>query len=97
MSDVPWEKLTAKDIKLIGLIVKRAFAERGDIRNKLYLQIDISATHLRKPLRLEDLLKADDFDFNQDIYGIVKHINRKTGELGNFFVPRFTQLKERSK
>lgn len=42
------------------------------------------------PLDWERLLAADDFNFLHDIGGISRHIDRETGELGGYFVPRFT-------
>ncbi len=41
------------------------------------------------PLRLADLLAADDFNFAHDVFGIMRHIDRRTGRLDNHFVPRF--------
>lgn len=39
-------------------------------------------------LRLEDLLKADNFNFAHDVVGIANNINRETKEFG-LFVPRY--------
>lgn len=43
------------------------------------------------PLRLADLLKADDFNFCHDIFGIRNNLNRTTGKLENCFLPRFAK------
>jgi hypothetical protein len=40
------------------------------------------------PLDLDKLLTADDFNFSHDVFGIARHINRRTGEIEDFFVPR---------
>ena len=42
-------------------------------------------------LRLESF---DDFDFFHDMMGIVEHINKKTGELEDFFIPRCARLEK---
>lgn len=57
----------------------------------LDIQMDVTATHCNgNPLRLDDLLAADDFNFAHDIYGIRRHLNRGTGKLENCFSPRFS-------
>ena len=54
------------------------------------IQMDVTACHCNgRPLRLDDLLKADVFNFTHDIVGIREHLDRHTGKLLNFFVPRF--------
>jgi len=40
------------------------------------------------PLDLKGLLGFDDFNFIHDMAGISRHMNRTTGEIENFFVPR---------
>lgn len=56
----------------------------------LHHTMNLSACHASgNPLRLSDLLQADDFNFAHDIFGIDRHINRATGKLENFFSPRF--------
>ena len=53
--------------------------------------MDITACHANgNPLRLAELLSADDFNFCHDVLGIRRHINRETGQLENCFVPRFS-------
>lgn len=55
-------------------------------------RMDITATHANgNPLRLQDLLEADDFNFAHDWYGIRNCIDRTTGKLMNLFRPRFSQ------
>jgi hypothetical protein len=54
--------------------------------------MDITATHANgNPLRLRDLLNADDFNFMHDVCGIARHLDRDTGQLGGFFSPRFSK------
>jgi hypothetical protein len=40
------------------------------------------------PLDLAQLLASDDFTFTHDVCGIYRNIDRKTGKLGDHFVPR---------
>lgn len=42
-------------------------------------------------LRLEDWLKADNFNFAHDIVGIVNNIDRRNPTDFNLFVPRFAE------
>jgi hypothetical protein len=52
--------------------------------------MDIEAAHCNgNPLKLKELLEADDSNFMHDVLGIRRHINRKTGELEDCFVPRY--------
>ena len=41
------------------------------------------------PLRLGDLLKAADFDFGHDVFGILKHLDPGSGGNMGSFLPRF--------
>jgi len=52
--------------------------------------MDITAVHANGcRLKLDDLLAADPFDFAHDVFGIRRHLNRETGQLENFFTPRY--------
>lgn len=54
--------------------------------------MDISACHASgTPLRLRDLLDADDGNFGHDVFGIRRHLNRRTGALEDCFLPRFAR------
>ena len=54
--------------------------------------LDFTAVHANgTPLRLDDLLNFDDFDFLHDMCGIRRHLNRETGQLDGCFVPRSAQ------
>jgi hypothetical protein len=81
------------DLALIGKIVSRGLelAERNDVRGleRTDSLMDMLACHNSCPLRLQDLLNADDFNFAHDFFGIRRHMDRTTGELTDFFVPRF--------
>jgi hypothetical protein len=56
------------------------------------LTMALTATHCNgTPLKLAELLAAPDFDFSHDVFGIMRHIDRATGQLGDCFLPRFAQ------
>lgn len=74
---VQFAEFTKEERATVMAIVDRAVEE------------DISAVHFHCPLRLNDLLAADRFNFAHDMCGIQRHINRETGQLENFFLPRF--------
>lgn len=84
-----------RDAHLIRKIVDRAIAvglKHGARFDRMSTQMDITACHANgNPLRLDDLLAADDFNFLHDIVGIERHLNRDTGKLMNCFSPRFTK------
>lgn len=83
-------KASKHDADTIEAIVLRAENLRetinGQETDRLSLTMDLTATHLNgTPLRLA----ADDFNFAHDVFGIERHINRRTGKLQNCFLPRF--------
>lgn len=60
-------------------------------RDILSFTMDIEATHCNgNPLRLQELLEADDANFGHDVFGINKYLNRDTGKLSDHFMPRFS-------
>lgn len=90
-------KASREDVRLIAKIVDRGMVKaseygRTDITSdRQSIHMDITACHCSgNPLRLQDMLDADDFNFAHDFFGINRHIDRETGEMMNHFVPRFT-------
>jgi hypothetical protein len=86
---------TPHEDRVIRKIARRAMAletRDGDAgRPFMDWWMDIAATHASgNPLDLERLLAADDFNFAHDVFGICRHLDRETGELRNFFSPRFS-------
>jgi hypothetical protein len=79
---------TPEDQKIIKEIARRAAQELGvDFTDT---EMDLTAVHLSGcPLRLQDLLDAPMSHFGHDILGIARHLNRQTGALEDFFLPRF--------
>ena len=90
-------KVSLKEYKIIGKIAKRVCSrfqvdDCPNIRSRLAMlvRMDIAAVHIVNPLRLEELLNADDFNFFHDVVGIRDNLNRRTGKLENCFIPRFS-------
>jgi hypothetical protein len=81
---------------LIKMIAERGAAYALEHRIAGYdvqtAAMDITACHLNGcPLRLRDLLNADDFNFAHDLFGINRHLNHETGKLEHCFRPRFAE------
>lgn len=43
------------------------------------------------PLRLQELLDAENFDFRHDVFGIMHKLNKQTGKLEDCFSPRYSK------
>jgi hypothetical protein len=83
--------VTSEDRSLISSIVDRAMPSFGAF-DRMSLEMDITAVHANgNPPCLTELLLADDFNFSHDVFGIVRHLDRRTGTLGDCFVPRFSR------
>lgn len=76
---------------IIDRAVEMCMKNDGSVLDKLTLRMDISAVYVHTPLKLEALFETDDFNFAHDVFGIMRNIDRQTGELANCFLPRFTQ------
>lgn len=94
MSSLTFARLSPEEREAVDRIVTRAVAlyRRGRItRERADIMIDISVVHHKLPLRLLEMAEAPDFDLIHDISGINRHLDRKTGELRDCFVPRFAR------
>lgn len=88
---------TRSEFELITAICGRydAWRDRNGLPavERLPLFMDITACHRSGcPLDLEALAGAPEADFVHDIAGIQRHIDRRTGRLGDCFLPRFAKL-----
>jgi hypothetical protein len=94
MKQITWN-CSQEEMQLLSKITQRAVKiihKNGGNPDALSLNMDITACHLNgNPLKLKELLEADDFNFLHDIAGISRYINRHTGELGDCFVPRYSK------
>jgi hypothetical protein len=83
-----------KNIELKLSIAERALktlTDAGISTTKLGCFMDIRYVDEVCPLRLHELLDADDFNFAHDIFGIYSNFNRETKQLENGFLPRFAE------
>jgi hypothetical protein len=79
---------TPEELEIVEEIAKRA-VDLNIHDDPIHAMMDISATHKFCPLRLADLLAADDFNFIHDVGGIRRFLNRDKLYLMSCFVPRF--------
>jgi hypothetical protein len=71
----------------IHAIAERAVREFS--LNYITVALDITACHCNGcPLDLKKLFQADAFDFLHDVVGINRSLDRDTGKLTGFFLPR---------
>jgi hypothetical protein len=86
---------TKEDYALIEEIANRAIKAAisgGWVYEGSNARMDLTACHCNgNPLRLLDLLNADDFNFSHDVFGIQRNLDRKTGKLLNHFSPRYSK------
>jgi hypothetical protein len=82
--------ISRADHDLIIKIAERTFREVLDYPDtQASLMMDLNACHANGcPLDLQGLLEAASPDFLHDVFGIRRHIDRKTGKLLNCFDPR---------
>jgi hypothetical protein len=92
--DINWST-TKEDCETINAIAKRAvniFKKFGIKTSYIHLKMDLTACHCNgTPLKLKELLDADNFNFMHDVAGIENSINRRTGKIENHFLPRFSK------
>lgn len=86
-------EISKYEMTLLLKIAERAealYAEQG-VRapDRLTLLMDLEHAHAHIPLDLGAMLQGEDTDFAHDIGGIVRHMDRRTGKLGDCFIPRF--------
>jgi hypothetical protein len=83
------------EIRIVAQIASRAHDMAKCFGVEYTLQdatMDIIATHMNgHPLRLMELANADNINFSHDVFGIRRHLNRQTGKLDDFFVPRYSK------
>lgn len=93
---------TSAEREIIERVAKRAIVlyrkhnPDTDI-DELDIQMDLEACHCNGcPLRLADMVQADDFNLMHDISGINVHLNHDTGKLEGWFLPRFADMERRA-
>lgn len=84
--------VTAREHKVLFQIAERAVSLLEAYDDSVSANMDVTACHCNGcPLKLEELLHADDENFAHDLLGIRRHLNRDTGELMNCFLPRYSR------
>lgn len=84
-------KIADRALALLQQRVTDGMMHQRQLPSFMDISMDVTAAHANgNPLRLHALLAADDFNFAHDVFGIHRHMNRDTGELGDCFVPRFS-------
>jgi hypothetical protein len=84
---------TKAEMMLISKIADRAKAmfPKPD-RPQGEWMTDIEAVHCNGcPLDLQKFINFEDFDFEHDVAGIYRHLDRETGKLKDLFSPRCHQ------
>lgn len=87
--------LPPEDFDTVCEIADRADASgltHPDRYSRITLIMDLCACHNHAtPLDFKRLSEADGLNFNHDIAGIARHMDRETGQLRDCFVPRFAK------
>jgi hypothetical protein len=91
-------RISKDDHELVSDIADRAMGlarqAKLDVR-KMDIIMDLTAVHANGcRMDFAALATADQFNMAHDVFGIMRHLNRQTGQLEGFFVPRFSQRKE---
>lgn len=85
--------VSKQDHETIAKLAERAFnqaAAHGIRYSRMDAMMDLTACHANGcPLKLEEMLTADASNFAHDVFGIRRHLDRRTGKLGDCFLPRF--------
>jgi hypothetical protein len=80
------------DAALITRIVRRAAEDYPGVFDRMDLSMDLTACHANGcPLDLAAFANGESFDFAHDVGGISQHMDRRTGQLRDCFLPRFAQ------
>jgi len=85
---IEFVKFTDEEQGSVDRIVDRAKDLVPNV-SPLEVRMDISVVHAQTSLRLGEFASADAGNFGHDLFGILTHLNRLTGELEDCFVPRF--------
>ena len=84
--------VTEEEAVLIASISVRAmrYNEVHENTDHLSICMDITAAHCNgSRLDLKSLLESGDSDFLYDVIGIMAHLDRRTGMLGDLFIPKY--------
>lgn len=88
------QAVAREEARTIGAIASRAVkmaASLGVDYPFMDADMDVTFAHRDCPMKLEQLLAADDANFSHDVFGIRRHLNRETKKLEDCFLPRFSK------
>jgi hypothetical protein len=71
-----------------GCAAPRHFGRKARGELRLHWRMNLLATHHTCPLDFLALAEADDLTFRHDLAGIERHLDKETGRLRDFFLPR---------
>lgn len=86
-----------EEVELISKIADRAVklaAKHGSLYVKRDALMDLMYANECCPLNLSALLAADEANFAHDVFGINRHLNRRTLKLEDCFVPCYAVSNE---
>lgn len=89
--------ITRVNLDTITKILERAellFKEYGIDEKRINTLLDLDNADNEIPLDWDALLTCDKQTFAHDIFGIRRHMNRKTGKIEDCFVPRTALLQD---
>lgn len=76
-------------LKIIERAEQEAIFGGYDFGDRASLEMDLVATHANGcPIDFQRLLDAEQFVFTHDIFGIMRHLDRRSGKLTMCFIPR---------
>lgn len=85
----------SKNVEIVAKIADRAGSKIVKASGgRISFMMDLLAAdgaNGNPPIDFERLLAADEFNFLHDVCGIARHLDRETGKLQNFFIPRFAR------
>lgn len=91
---IKWTTST-DEMEIESKIARRAVTMARQMKIKYTLMdctMDLDACHNNGcPLKLQELLDADDTNFAHDVFGIRNNISRYSGKLENCFLPRYAK------
>jgi hypothetical protein len=80
------------EAKIADRATEMAYQYNFSYVEKLDIIMDLDACHNNGcPLKLQELLDADDTNFAHDVFGIRSNISRYSGKLENCFLPRYSK------
>lgn len=93
MSDTNYDLaiFTSEEEEAVSRIIWRArsfCARKGVEFDQPTLYFSLARVHLHTPMRLAELANGSDRDLLHDVFGILNHIDHRTGQLRDCFSPR---------